>query len=71
MSRVQSVCQRRDRARADLAAAQQAAEEASRRLQAASAEVARATEQLEFAEVEFREDGDAVAGEAPPPPMAL
>eukprot|EP00974_Lingulodinium_polyedra_P068799 6662377-Lingulodinium_polyedra.AAC.1 len=70
MSRVQSACQRRERARADLATAQKTADDARRRMQQADAEVARATEQLEFAEVELREAGDAVAGEAPPPPMA-
>eukprot|EP00974_Lingulodinium_polyedra_P009061 865855-Lingulodinium_polyedra.AAC.1 len=44
MGRVQSACQRRDRARAALTAAQQAAEEARRRMEAANVEVAQATE---------------------------
>eukprot|EP00974_Lingulodinium_polyedra_P110692 10704683-Lingulodinium_polyedra.AAC.1 len=70
MGRVQSACQRRDRARAALAAAQRAAEEARQKAQRAEAEVLQATEQLELAEVELREAGGAVASEAPPPPMA-
>eukprot|EP00974_Lingulodinium_polyedra_P081910 7929803-Lingulodinium_polyedra.AAC.1 len=70
MSRVQSACQRRGRARADLAAARLAAEEAARRVDAASLEVSRATEQLELAENELRQAGSAVASEAPPPPVA-
>eukprot|EP00974_Lingulodinium_polyedra_P001488 139805-Lingulodinium_polyedra.AAC.1 len=70
MGRVQSACQRRDRARTALTAARCAADDARRKLQVAEAEVMQATEQLELAEVELREAGDAVAGEAPPPPMA-
>eukprot|EP00974_Lingulodinium_polyedra_P051608 4965130-Lingulodinium_polyedra.AAC.1 len=60
VSRVQSACQRRDRAKADLAAAQQAAKEVARRLGAATREVGRAAEQFELAEAELRQAGGAV-----------
>eukprot|EP00974_Lingulodinium_polyedra_P019546 1887848-Lingulodinium_polyedra.AAC.1 len=59
VSRVQSPGQRRDRVRADLGRAQLAHDEASAKLAQAHAEVARLTEQLELAEVEFREASEA------------
>eukprot|EP00974_Lingulodinium_polyedra_P071114 6882619-Lingulodinium_polyedra.AAC.1 len=71
MSRVQSACQRRDKAKADLATAVAAQAEAARRLEAARAEAGRAAELLEAAEAELREAGGAVAAEAAPPPIAV
>eukprot|EP00974_Lingulodinium_polyedra_P046372 4442533-Lingulodinium_polyedra.AAC.1 len=70
VSRVQSAGQRRDRVRADLAKAQQALDEARSRLQQTQAEATRFQEQLELAEIEFLEATQAVAGQAPPQPLA-
>eukprot|EP00974_Lingulodinium_polyedra_P101623 9842068-Lingulodinium_polyedra.AAC.1 len=67
MSRVQSASQRRGKAQAAFAAAVAAADEAERKLEAARADVAKASEQLEAAEMELREVGGAAAAEAAPP----
>eukprot|EP00974_Lingulodinium_polyedra_P090359 8763330-Lingulodinium_polyedra.AAC.1 len=70
VSRVQSAVQRRDRLKADLGKAQLALDEATSRFQAAKAEAERLQEQLQLAEVEFVEATQAVACQAPRPPLA-
>eukprot|EP00974_Lingulodinium_polyedra_P077029 7457515-Lingulodinium_polyedra.AAC.1 len=62
---MQSACQRRDRARCDLEAAEKALQEAKERMMACSKEVAHAKDSLQAAEDEMIKASEAMAGPRP------
>eukprot|EP00974_Lingulodinium_polyedra_P118531 11167515-Lingulodinium_polyedra.AAC.1 len=68
VSRMQSACQRRDKARGDLEAAEKAFQEAKERAVACSRDVARAKEAFHAAEEEMLKASEAMAG---PRPMGI